>query len=59
MRSGQERPADFDLTSFFVIAMESRRADDLSSFVINGDQRSAGLEALVKERAEDFRFVTI
>jgi len=40
--SGQKCPADLDLASFLVVAVEARRPNHLLSVGINGDQNTAG-----------------
>src|SRR5437667_9365709 len=40
--SGQKCPADLDLASFLVVAVEARRPNHLLSVGINGDQGTAG-----------------
>lgn len=59
VRPGQEAPADFDLTFGRVVAMEPRGADHSAVLAINGNQGSAGVEAIAKELREDFSLITI
>ncbi len=57
--SGQECPADLDLTSFLVVAMEARSPNHPLSLGINGNQSTTGRQGLAKESLEAPLFMTI
>src|SRR5438270_408162 len=46
MGSGQERPPDFDLALPFVVAVEPRRPDHTTAFVVEGEQCAARFQGL-------------
>ena len=59
VEAGQERPADLDLGLRLIVAVEARRSDDQAVGAIDDDQRAAGGQRLVEERAEDLDLVAV
>jgi len=55
----QERPADLNLASFLVVAVEPRKSDYPLIVDINGDQGPPGRQGLVKESPEDRLFMAV
>src|SRR4029077_1956470 len=57
--SRQKGPSYFNLRFLWIVAVKSGRSDDLLSFLINDDKRSAGFEGFSKEDFEHKLLVAI
>ena len=59
VRAGQEGPADFNFALVLVVGVKSRRANDSAGFVVDGEERAAGVEGILEEFLEDVLLIAV